>query len=168
MNNRQLALNTQNLDQKLFRYAIGLHESLNAPQLPTGNEGNYPPHNIEKLNENHYRIVMAVAGFTRDEINITLLKGMLKVEGTKGEDSLKRTVVRDIPTGNEPGDVIKRIEEVSIEYLWQGIGLRNFVREFTLGENVEVKDASLSEGLLVIDLERPAPPEVRAIQIAIK
>lgn len=164
---RQLSLTTTNVPE-FFRYAIGVRNAASANAASPVNQGNYPPHNIEKLTENNYVLVLAVAGFNREEINISLLKGVLRIRGEKAEDSMTRPLVTDVhvPGGDEK-ETIKRIDAVEAEYVYQGIAFRPFEREFTLGENVEVKNAHLKDGLLVISLERPAPIEEKAIPIEI-
>lgn len=164
-NARQLSLTTSNVPD-FFRYAIGVRNAQSTAQPGAVNQGNYPPHNIEKLTENNYVLVLAVAGFQREEINISLLKGVLRIRGEKSEDSMTRPVVTDVQVGEEH-ETIKRIDAVEAEYVYQGIAFRPFEREFTLGENVEVKNAHLRDGLLVISLERPAPIEEKAIPIEI-
>lgn len=104
----------------------------------------YPPHNIEKLDDDRYRLTLAVAGFAREEIEITLQKGILLVTGSKQADESRPA------------------------FLYQGIAFRDFARQFKLGEHVEVTSASLKDGLLVIDLEREVPEEQKARLIAIR
>ncbi len=167
MTTRTLSLNTTNIPEFL-RYAIGINgASASAPQL--ANQGNYPPHNIEKLSDNHFVLVLAVAGFLKEEIAITLAKGILRIRGEKTvEESMTRALVLDVPVpGGEENDHIKKIEEVQAEYVYQGIAFRPFEREFSLGDSVEVKSAALRDGLLVISLERPTPVVERPIEIEI-
>ena len=107
----------------------------------SGNDG-YPPYNIEQRGENAYRITLAVAGFSDDDLSITVEDHQLVIRGRQGEQ--------------EDGRV----------YLHRGIAARQFQKAFVLAENVEVAGASLANGLLHIDLNRSAPnPVVRNIQI---
>lgn len=108
----------------------------------TGNDG-YPPYNIERTGENGLRITLAVAGFSMDDLLITLEDNQLTVRGKQGEDEEGRT------------------------FLHRGIAARQFVRSFVLAEGIEVLDARLDNGLLHIDMERPAP-QTRQRVIAIK
>ena len=105
----------------------------------------YPPYNLEKSGDDTYRIVMAVAGFSEAELNITQKEGELLVTG------------QSAPNG-----------EADKEYLYRGIAGRNFERHFQLADHVKVTGAKLANGLLTIDLQREVPEEKkpRAIPIA--
>jgi molecular chaperone IbpA len=103
----------------------------------------YPPYNIERLGENAYRITMAVAGFSDNELAIEAKGNTLTVTGKKAERS-------------EAG-----------EYLHQGIAGRGFERRFQLADYVEVKGAELAHGLLHISLVREVPEAMKPRQIAI-
>ena len=111
-----------------------------AGQAPNG----YPPYNIEKTADNAYRIVMAVAGFTEAELNLTQKENELLVTG------------QSAPNADE-----------GKQYLYRGIAGRNFERRFQLADHVKVAGAKLNNGLLTIELERVIPEEkkARAIQI---
>jgi molecular chaperone IbpA len=98
----------------------------------------YPPYNIERLSENEYRITMAVAGFSQDELKIDVKEQALNVRGEK-----------------------KR------EFLHRGIAGRTFERRFQLADHVEVKGADLKDGLLNIDLVRNVPERLKPRTIAI-
>ena len=102
----------------------------------------YPPYNIQKFDENSYRITMAVAGFTDEEIDIEIKEQSLQIVGDK-------TPAEDI------------------EYLHQGIANRAFKRVFQLADHVEVTGATLENGLLHIDLNREIPEKMKARKIAI-
>jgi molecular chaperone IbpA len=104
----------------------------------------YPPYNIERLDENSYRITMAVAGFASDEIAIESKGNVLTVTGKKAD----------------------KVETKS-EFLHQGIAARSFERRFQLADYVEVKGADLDNGLLHISLERRVPEALKPRQIAI-
>ena len=97
----------------------------------------YPPYNIAQINEEEYMISIAVAGFSMDNLNITKDGDSLKVEGTA-------------PKGDE-----------EVNYLHKGIGGRNFRREFTLAEHVNVKQASLNLGMLNVHLVREVPDALK-------
>ena len=105
----------------------------------------YPPYNIERTDENHYRILLAVAGFGEDELSLEVREGVLSVQGRREE---KENV--------EPP-----------HFLYQGIAGRSFDRRFQLAENVEVGGAHLTNGLLHIDLERIVPEEKKPRHIPI-
>ena len=103
----------------------------------------FPPYNIERTDENHYRITLAVAGFGEKDLTVDVRDGVLTVQGKHGEES------------DKPG------------YLYQGIAGRAFERRFQLAEHVEVKGAKLENGLLHIALERVVPEEKKPRRIAI-
>ena len=108
--------------------------------VKTGGDG-YPPYNIEKRNELGLRIVLAVAGFSKDELEVTVEDNQLAIRGKQNE------------TGERA-------------YLHRGIAARQFARAFVLADGLQVKGASLENGLLSIDLERPAPGRmIRRIEI---
>ncbi len=108
----------------------------------------YPPYNIEQIGEHGLRITLAVAGFSMDDLNVSLEDNQLVIRGQ----------LEDRP-GNGLGD-----EETV--FLHRGIASRQFQRSFVLAEGIEVVGASLDNGLLFIKLERLVPePEVRTIKI---
>jgi molecular chaperone IbpA len=105
----------------------------------------YPPYNIELIGENQYRITMAVAGFAEKDIDIEAKQNSLTVRGEQ--------------SGTE--------EEQESEYLHRGIATRTFERRFQIEEHVEVKGASLENGLLHIDLIREIPEAMKPRAISI-
>ncbi len=105
----------------------------------------YPPYNIERTGENAYRISMAVAGFSDEELSIESRENTLTVKGEKTE---------------------KKDGEGS-EFLFRGIAARNFERRFQLADHVEVGNASLENGLLHIDLVREIPEAMKPRRIEI-
>ena len=105
------------------------------------NAEGYPPYNIERVGEHGLRIVLAVAGFTIDDLVIDLVESQLTVHGKQTDDS-------------------DRV------FLHRGIAARQFQRAFMLADGIEVIGARLDNGLLSIDLERPAAePRIRTIRI---
>ena len=129
----------------LFRSAIGFDRLTNALEnaYRTDNNSVYPPYNIELLEENHYRISLAVAGFKDDELDIEIKNGRLTVSGAQKDGSEDK------------------------QYLHQGIANRNFERSYQLADYVRVKDAELKDGLLHIDLVREIPEAMKPRKIAI-
>lgn len=115
-------------------------DTLSAEQVPT-----YPPYNIEKLDEDSYTITMAVAGFSEDDLEITVQENQLTVKG-------KISV---------PEDAVER------QFLHRGIAERAFERQFSLADHIKVGDASMQNGLLHISLKREVPEEAKPRQIAI-
>lgn len=106
----------------------------------TGSNGGYPPFNLEKTSDTGYRITLAVAGFTDAELDVTQQENILTVTGEK------------------------RSEDRG-EYLHRGIATRNFTRQFVLADHVDVKTAGLRDGLLIIDLEKQVPDELKPRKI---
>lgn len=103
----------------------------------------YPPYNIERIGANRLRITLAVAGFSLDELSITVEDGQLIVRGRRMEDDTGRV------------------------FLHRGIAARQFQRSYVLADGIEVVEATLDNGMLNIDLERPMPEvDVRTIPIA--
>lgn len=105
--------------------------------------GGYPPYNIERLDEDDYRITLAVAGFAEDELDVELHENTLTVTGSRGDSEDGRT------------------------FLYQGIAGRSFQRRFQLAEHVEVAGASLVNGLLNIELRREIPESAKPRKISI-
>ena len=106
---------------------------------------NYPPFDLIKLGDNDYRIELAVAGFTPDEIDITAQQNVLIVSGRKGEET----------------------EQKGNDYIYRGIANRSFERRFALADHIQVRAADLKDGLLSIDLVREIPEAMKPRQIAI-
>jgi len=103
----------------------------------------YPPYNIVQINEDEYMISIAVAGFGMDNLDITKEGNVLRIEGTS-------------PKGDE-----------NVNYLHKGIGGRNFRREFTLADHVEVENATHELGMLNIHLKREVPESLQPKKIKI-
>ncbi len=129
----------------LYRSAIGFDriadmlENINQ----SSNQNGYPPYNIELLDENSYRITMAVAGFTEDELEIESRENVLTIKGKKTKAKTER------------------------KYLYQGIAERNFERRFQLADHVKVNGANMENGLLHIELEREIPEAMKPRKISI-
>ena len=131
----------------LFRSTVGfdrMMQLLDAASRVDESAPSYPPYNIEKTGENAYRITMAVAGFSTDELNISVQEGVLTVTGK----ALK--------------------EEEPKQFLHRGIARRAFERRFELADHIQVTGADLANGLLHIDLVREVPEAMkpRTIKIA--
>jgi molecular chaperone IbpA len=116
-----------------------LFEELNA--LADRKESNYPAYNIVKDDDEHYRIELALAGFSSDEITIQTEKGILTIEANKAEER-----------GN---------------YIHQGIAKRGFSKMFRLVEYMKVNDATFTDGILTVFLYRDVPEADRPKQISI-
>ncbi len=131
----------------LYRSFIGFDHlaSLMDAAARTDKQPSFPPYNIEALDKDKYRITMAVAGFSEDELSLQSENNTLVVSGTKA--------------GKDQNDERK--------FIHQGIAERNFERKFQLGDHVKVLGADLANGLLSIDLEREIPEALKPRKIEI-
>jgi molecular chaperone IbpA len=132
----------------LYRSTVGFDRLMHVLDEATSIDAsapNYPPYNIEKTGDNAYRITMAMAGFTSDEINIVAQPNSLVVSGRKKD-------------------------EPKAEYLHRGIATRAFERRFDLADYIRVQDATLADGLLHVELVRDVPEALkpRTIKIGAK
>jgi molecular chaperone IbpA len=128
----------------LYHSAIGFDRMANLlDSVARDAKPSYPPYNIERLDENDYRITMAVAGFTEDDLEITSEQNTLVISGRQQEESDDRN------------------------FLYRGIAGRNFERKFQLAEHVKVTAARLENGLLHVDLVREIPEAMKPRKIAI-
>mgnify|MGYP003702552997 CR=1 FL=1 len=130
----------------LYRTSVGFDRlaSLMSSATRQDQSNSYPPYNICATSEDHYRITMAVAGFSEDDLDITTEHNRLLVTGNRAEET------------EEQG-----------EYLYRGIATRSFERRFNLADHVKVVGASLENGLLHIDLEREIPEAMKPRTIKI-
>jgi len=142
---KQVYLNSLDIPT-ISRFAVGFDRMFDelTRTASTLNGTNYPPYNIIKSGENTYVIEVAVSGFEESELDVEVKDGELIV---KGEKQFK--------------------EEEAPEYLHQGIANRNFLRTFALAENVEVKGASVKNGILAVTLEHIVPESAKPKKIAI-
>jgi len=132
----------------LYRSTVGFDRLFSLLDQVSGFEGNgstYPPYNIERTGENAYRITVAVAGFSEADIALEAKQNTLTIKGEK-----------QAKTDEKKGEV-----------LYQGIAARAFERVFQLAEHVEVRGASLENGLLHVDLVREVPEAMKPRQIPI-
>jgi molecular chaperone IbpA len=146
MTNLQIhTLDLPSFVNQVHRQTIGfdrMFDELNR-QFANSRQDNYPPHNVVKLDDTHYVIEVAVAGFAQDEVNVELKENVLTVTGEQA----------------------KQIDK--IEYLHKGISTRNFVRTFPLAEHIEVRGATIRDGILSIALEHIIPEAMKPKTIAI-
>jgi len=127
----------------LWRSTIGFDHLFDVlDEVQRTAEESYPPYNIERLDENRFQISVALAGFTPDEVALTVEHNVLTLEGRNAEKEDKT-------------------------FLHRGISARNFKRQFTLADHVEVMGARFENGLLVIDLVREIPEAMKPRRIAI-
>jgi len=129
----------------LLRSSIGFENLNRLVDFATrGDSDAYPPYNIEKLAEDSYRISMAVAGFSRDELELTVQDNVLIVLGKT-----------------------EKAEEAERQFLHRGIAKRAFERRFQLADTIKVTAAGYSDGLLNIELKREVPEHKKPRRIAI-
>jgi len=131
----------------LFRSTIGFDRMARLVDAATRVDGtalSYPPYNIEKTGEDAYRLTMAVAGFSQDEIDIVVHENTLTVTGKA------------------------RQEEDSGRYLHRGIARRAFERRFSLADHLKVTGASIDNGMLHVDLVREVPEAMKPRTIKIE
>ena len=124
-------------------FAVGFDRTFDTLELLASSrakETNYPPYNIRKISEDQYAIELAVAGFDDKDIDIELVEETLTIKG------------------NRP-------KEASDGLLHQGLAARDFVKKFVLSDDMEIKGAALSNGMLYVGLERIIPDEKKPRKI---
>ena len=124
-------------------FAVGFDRTFNTLELlasTRAKETNYPPYNIRKISEDQYTIELAVAGFEDKDIDIELVEETLTVKGN-------------------------RQKEVDDGLLHQGLAARDFIKKFVLSDDMEIKGAALSNGMLYVGLERIIPDEKKPRKI---
>jgi molecular chaperone IbpA len=134
-----------NLNQ-LTPYAVGfdrVFDQLNAYVAKHATSTGFPPYNIHKGGDYNFAIEMALAGFSKDDIEIEIAEGLLTVRSVKENDENDSNIYR-------------------------GISYRKFNRKFTLADDIVVNDASLENGMLKINLERIVPEEKKPRRIEVK
>ena len=104
----------------------------------------FPPHNIIKVCDNYYVVELAVAGFSKDEISINIVGGILEIKGVKNN------------------------QDKDVQYLHKGIGARSFTKTIRLAETIEVRGAQFQDGILSIGLENVIPEHKKPRSIEIK
>ncbi|MBU2533373.1 MAG: Hsp20 family protein [Alphaproteobacteria bacterium] len=130
----------------LYRSTVGFDRLFQLLDSAAGTDTEaptFPPYDIEKLGDNEYRIVMAVAGFGKDELEVEVKENTLSVKGKKPEDS------------------------ANVQYLHRGIAKRSFERRFQLADHVQVTGADVVDGLLYVSLVRELPERMKPRTIAI-
>jgi molecular chaperone IbpA len=131
----------------LFRSTVGFDRLTRLlEQTVPSEEQAYPPYNIEKTAENAYRITLAVAGFTEDELELVAHENTLIIKGKqKGDND----------------------NTANANFLYRGIAARAFERRFQLADHVQVKGAALANGLLQVELVREVPEQLKPRKVAI-
>lgn len=138
------AIDLPTLVNHLHRQSIGFDRMFDdlTRAVGSGKQDNYPPHNLIKIDDTHFVIELAVAGFAENEVDIELKENSLTIRG-------------------------EQLDKDDCEYLYKGISTRGFVRTFPLAEYVEVHSATIKNGILSIYLEQVIPEEVKPKKIAI-
>lgn len=113
------------------RFIHEVEHMLNQTDAPT----QFPPHNIIKVDDNKYIVELAVAGFSKGDITIKTIDGVLEIKGDKSN------------------------QDKDVQYLYKGIGTRTFIKKLQLAETVEVRGAAFKDGILTIGLENVIPEE---------
>jgi len=130
----------------IHKFGIGFDSMIDELMRVSSSQttSNYPPHNVIKTGDNTVTIEMAVAGFDDGEVSISIENNLLTIQGSQ--------------LNSEP---------VNYEYLHRGLSSRDFEQNFRLAEHVEVKDATIKNGILTVLLERDVPEEKKPRSIAI-
>src|SRR6476619_6534510 len=127
----------------LWRSTVGFDRLFDLAEMAQrAGEDNYPPYNIERLAEDRYQISLAVAGFAPADLAITAEQNVVTIEGGKAD-------------------------KTSRDFLYRGISTRNFKRQFSLADYVQVKGAAFDNGLLKVELVREIPEAMKPRRIAI-
>ena len=141
-------LSTRTLPGFLNERGIGFNNMFDLLDEAVGYAGNtaYPPYNLLQLDDNHFAVEVALAGFSEEDISITKDGNKLKIDGEKKTEE----------------------SEAKAEmYLHRGISSRAFTREFVLAEHIEVTGATMKDGILLVQLEREIPESMKARTIKI-
>lgn len=151
--NKHLRLTTDLVNSPLFKVAVGFDRLFDDMfENPTFQSTGYPPYNVARISkegaDDVYEITLAVAGFTQDDIELTVENNQLKISGKSA--------------------VLAEEVDTKVDYLHKGIAERNFVRTFKLAEHVEVESAALKDGILKVRLFRNIPEAAKPKRIAIK
>jgi len=127
---------------QISRALVGFDQYFNNPRLQNSN---YPPHNIVKYSDSEYAIEVAVAGFSKNQITVEVDQDQLIVRGIQEKN-----------------------DDITVEYLHRGLAARDFEQTWTLAEYMEVKDAEVNDGMLIINIERVVPEALQPRKITIK
>ena len=133
---RHSAFTPQDL-QKMMGFSVGFDSVFDRFfDMDTTRDSGYPPYNIRKINEAQYVIEIALAGFSKDDIEVEVTEGTLAVRSKKEEET----------NGDD-------------SFVHKGIAKRSFLRSWTLSDDIIVKGADLKDGMLIINLEKVIPDE---------
>ena len=127
--------------QKMLGFSVGFDGFFNRLSNVDTAQSGYPPYNIRKLNDLQYVVELALAGFSKSDIEVEVTDGTLTI----------RTAAKDDGTDND--------ENNEIGFVHRGIAKRTFSRQFNLSDDIIVKNADLKDGMLIVNLERVIPDE---------
>jgi molecular chaperone IbpA len=136
--------NYQNYDRFFIGSDLLLKQFADLANTAAKTTANYPPYNIKKVDDNKYVIEMAVAGFAKQDIELEMVDGTLKIKGN-----------------------IESLDDKEKNYLHKGISDKAFTRSFSLADNVEIKGADLFNGMLKVWLEAIIPEHKKPKKIEI-
>tara|TARA_R100001443_G_scaffold104935_3_gene113791 strand:+ start:355 stop:822 length:468 start_codon:yes stop_codon:yes gene_type:complete len=136
---------TQQDLQKLLGFTVGFDGFFNRLSTVDTAQTSYPPYNIRKINDLQYVVELALAGFTKDDIEVEVTEGTLTVRSVIKKDDKSNN--DEMSSNNEIG------------FVHRGIAKRSFSRSFQLSDDIVVQSADLKDGLLIVNLERVIPDE---------
>ena len=133
---------TQQDLQKMLGFSVGFDGLFNRLNTMDTAQSGYPPYNIRKINDLQYVVELALAGFSKSDIEVEVTEGTLTIRSTTAKD-----------------DGADNDENNEINFVHRGIAKRTFSRAFQLSDDIIVKDADLQDGMLIVNLERVIPDE---------
>ena len=132
--------------QKMLGFTVGFDGFFNRLTNMDIAQSGYPPYNIRKINELQYVVELALAGFSKSDIEVELTDGTLTVRSVTAK-------------GDDGGDNNEKSSNNEIGFVHQGIAKRSFQRQFNLSDDIIVKSADFIDGMLIVNLERVIPDE---------
>lgn len=133
---------TQQDLQKMLGFSVGFDGLFNRLNTMDTAQSGYPPYNIRKINDLQYVVELALAGFSKSDIEVEVTEGTLTIRSTTAKD-----------------DGADNDENNEIGFVHRGIAKRTFSRAFQLSDDIIVKNADLQDGMLIVNLERVIPDE---------
>jgi|TARA_B110001469_G_scaffold101923_1_gene99817 molecular chaperone IbpA len=133
---------TQQDLQKMLGFSVGFDGLFNRLNTMDTAQSGYPPYNIRKINDLQYVVELALAGFSKSDIEVEVTEGTLTIRSTTAKD-----------------DGADNDENNEINFVHRGIAKRTFSRAFQLSDDIIVKNADLQDGMLIVNLERVIPDE---------
>ena len=133
---------TQQDLQKMLGFSVGFDGLFNRLNTMDTAQSGYPPYNIRKINDLQYVVELALAGFSKSDIEVEVTDGTLTIRSTTAKD-----------------DGADNDENNEINFVHRGIAKRTFSRQFNLSDDIIVKNADFKDGMLIVNLERVIPDE---------